>query len=335
MAQATNTFDAYDSVGIREELSNMIALYSRTETPVLTLAGEDNKRAGNATVEWQKDALPAASDKKAVEGDVFSGDSLTATSRLKNYCQIVRADLVISGRADVLNTAGRRTETGYQIRKNGRWLKNCMENTVTKRKIGKVGNSTTAPELAGIPAWVVGNQDGGTAPTLTSGTPSNAGTAATSRVLSWAKVVDAEKDAFEDGGRPDFMPLPPSTIGVVVAFLFGSSSPYAAARNNLSTRERTVKMIGHVTAVTLPLQSSIDLVPDVHMDSGAQSNVMLLDHRRLKVCFLPGRRYAVMNQGKNGDAERKVLLSDFTLKLSDPESHAVVNGIDDDGTVTA
>lgn len=40
MAQPTNTFDSYDQVGIREDLSNIIYNVDPTETPFLTMAAK-------------------------------------------------------------------------------------------------------------------------------------------------------------------------------------------------------------------------------------------------------------------------------------------------------
>lgn len=40
MAQPTNTFDAYDSVGNREDLSDLIFNISPTETPFLSACGK-------------------------------------------------------------------------------------------------------------------------------------------------------------------------------------------------------------------------------------------------------------------------------------------------------
>ena len=36
MAQPTNTFDSYDSIGNREDLTNLISLVAVTETPFLS-----------------------------------------------------------------------------------------------------------------------------------------------------------------------------------------------------------------------------------------------------------------------------------------------------------
>jgi len=68
MAQPTNTFDTYDSIGEREDLSDVIYNISPTDTPFLSSAGKTKSTA--VLHEWQTDALASASTSNAViEGD--------------------------------------------------------------------------------------------------------------------------------------------------------------------------------------------------------------------------------------------------------------------------
>jgi hypothetical protein len=55
MAQPTNTFDSYDAVGIREDLSDIITNISPEETPFYTKCRKTT--ASNTLVEWQTDSL--------------------------------------------------------------------------------------------------------------------------------------------------------------------------------------------------------------------------------------------------------------------------------------
>jgi hypothetical protein len=55
MAQPTNTFDSYDSIGNREDLTNLISLVAVTETPFLS--GLKSEKVTNTFHEWQTLAL--------------------------------------------------------------------------------------------------------------------------------------------------------------------------------------------------------------------------------------------------------------------------------------
>ena len=94
MAQPTNTFDTYDSVGEREDLSDVIYSISPTDTPFLSSAAKTQATA--VVHEWQTDSLAAAVTNNAViEGDEATLDASTATTRLSNSAQIMDKTVVI------------------------------------------------------------------------------------------------------------------------------------------------------------------------------------------------------------------------------------------------
>ncbi|MCP3703744.1 MAG: DUF5309 domain-containing protein, partial [Alteromonas sp.] len=67
MTQATNTFDKYDTIGNREDLSDMIYDVSPTDTPIMTAIRKGT--ATNTLTEWQTDALASAAANAHIEGD--------------------------------------------------------------------------------------------------------------------------------------------------------------------------------------------------------------------------------------------------------------------------
>ena len=89
MAQPTNTFDTYDSVGEREDLSDVIYSIAPTDTPFLSSAAKTQATA--VLHEWQTDSLAAAVTNNAViEGDEATLDASTATeSQLKDVIKSV------------------------------------------------------------------------------------------------------------------------------------------------------------------------------------------------------------------------------------------------------
>ena len=96
MAQPTNTYDTYDSIGEREDLSDVIYNISPTDTPFLSSASKSKSTA--VLHEWQTDSLAAAVSTNAViEGDEATHDAMTATTRLSNSCQIMDKVVVITG----------------------------------------------------------------------------------------------------------------------------------------------------------------------------------------------------------------------------------------------
>ena len=71
------------------------------------------KSTAEATLfEWQTDSLAAADTTNGqIEGDdISSFEAVTATTRVKNYVQISRKTVIISGTQEVVNKAGRKSE---------------------------------------------------------------------------------------------------------------------------------------------------------------------------------------------------------------------------------
>jgi hypothetical protein len=115
MAQPANTFDSYDAVGIREDLSNVIYNVSPEETPFYSKAKKTS--AKNTLVEWQTDSLRASAANAHIEGDATAGEARSATTRLNNRTQIFKNAVVVPDTDEGLDKAGRAKEIAYQTLK--------------------------------------------------------------------------------------------------------------------------------------------------------------------------------------------------------------------------
>ena len=67
MTIIANTFTRYASIGIREELSNIIYNISPEETPFMSNGGRETVR--NTFFEWQTDSLANAAHNYHIDGD--------------------------------------------------------------------------------------------------------------------------------------------------------------------------------------------------------------------------------------------------------------------------
>jgi len=204
MAQPTNTFDSYDMTGLREDLSDVIYDVSPSETPFYSACAK--AKATNTYHEWQTDALRASADNAHIEGDDTAAEARTATSRLGNYTQIFKNAVTISGTDDGLNKAGRAKEMAYQILKVAKEQKLDIEKALFANNARVAGNSTTARELAGAPAWMITNTvfgaNEGADPT---GDGTDARTDETTAVTAFSqtKFDTVMQSIWEQGGKPD------------------------------------------------------------------------------------------------------------------------------------
>jgi hypothetical protein len=113
MALPTNTFATYESIGNREDLSDVIYRIDPTETPFMS--GIEKEKASAVNHEWQTQALAAVNTANAqLEGDDAVADATTSTVRLGNICQISRKTPRVTGTQRAVEHAGRDDEMAYQ-----------------------------------------------------------------------------------------------------------------------------------------------------------------------------------------------------------------------------
>ena len=99
MAIVSNTFQTYQAIGDREDLTDIIYNISPTDTPMMSSIGKE--KASGVLHEWQTDALAAAaSNNHQIEGDEISFGALSPTARINNHTQISRKAVVVSGTQD-------------------------------------------------------------------------------------------------------------------------------------------------------------------------------------------------------------------------------------------
>ena len=188
MAQPSNTFDSYDSVGIREDLQDVIYQISPEETPFYSACKK--VKASNTLHEWQTDTLRGSSDNKHIEGDDTVSEASAATTRLGNYTQIFKNSVSIPDTDEGLKKAGRAAEVAYQTLKIAKEQKLDIEKALFLNNARVAGSSSVARELAGAPAWLITNVN------FQSGN-------------SGANPTGDGTDARTDDGTPLPLPLPP------------------------------------------------------------------------------------------------------------------------------
>ena len=219
MAQPANTFDSYDSVGIREDLSDMIYDVSPEETPFYSKSKK--VKAANTLHEWQTDALRAAAANAHIEGDDTAATARTATSRLGNYTQIFKNAVVIPDTDSSLKKAGRASEIAYQMLKTAKEQKLDIEKALFDNNARVAGNSTTARELAGVPSWLITNTVFGAnegSDATGDGTDARTDETTTLIAFSQARFDTVMQSIWEQGGKPNSVYLSAFQMNLALGF---------------------------------------------------------------------------------------------------------------------
>ena len=307
MAQPTNTFDTYDSVGEREDLSDVIYNISPTDTPFLSSAAKTSSTA--VLHEWQTDALASASTSNAViEGDEATLDAVTATTRLSNSCQIMDKTVVITGTQEAVDKAGRASELAYQIAKKAKELKRDMEAQITTNNAEVTGSATAAREMGSLGAWVATNDVMGTSGT--SGSVGNtARTDGTQRAFTEDLLKSVIKSVWNEGGDPTMIMVGPFNKQKLSGFTGNSTRFDAGAVATLYTSvDVYASDFGQLQVV--PNRFSRD------------RDCYVLDMIYWGIAFL--RDFSMHELSKTGDSEKRQLLVEATLESRNEAASGLV-----------
>ena len=301
MAQPSNTFDSYDAVGIREDLSDLITNVSPEETPFMTKSGKT--RARNTLHEWQTDSLRASAANAHIEGDATTAEARSATTRLGNYTQIFKNAVVVPDTDEGLDKAGRAREIAYQTLKIAKEQKLDIEKALFDNNARAAGNSTTARELAGAPAWLTSNTDfGANEGADPTGDGTNARTDETTTLIAFDqdRFDGVMQSIWENGGNPDTVYLSAFQMNKALAFTGNNNQRSAVQAGD----ERVIKSL----AVYVTPWGTIEFMPSRENRS---RDVFIMQDDMWEVATLrPTKNVAL---AKTGDNTTRQVVTELTL----------------------
>jgi hypothetical protein len=198
------TFTRYDAVGAREDLSDVIYNISPQDTPIMSSIGKTSAKA--VYHEWQTDALASVNTSNAlVEGADATAATLSATTRIGNYTQIVGKTVQVSGTLEAVDKAGRKSEKAYQLAKASAELKRDIEGIITANQGQSAGNSSTARVMGSLLSYIKTNTNKGSG-TTAGADPTTIGvstrTDGTTRTFQESMLKDVVAKVFTSGGTP-------------------------------------------------------------------------------------------------------------------------------------
>ena len=313
MTIVSNTFTTYSAKGIREDLSNVITNIAPEETPFQSNIGRET--ISNTLFEWQTDTLADAAANAQLEGDdVASFDSVTATVRLTNYAQISRKTIILSNTEEVVNKAGRRSELAYQIAKRGSELKRDQEFIFLNGGVAVAGNTTTARVTASLGAFVKTNTDkqtNGVDPSYTT-LPNSARTDGNVRTFTETILKNVIQKVWTAGGTPKILMVGPVNKQRVSGF-----SGIASSRYNINGGDRPATLIGAVDIYV----SDFGQVSVIANRFQRERDAWVIDPDYAKMTVL--RPYQQVELAKTGDAEKRMLLIEYGLKVLAENAHGL------------
>src|SRR4051794_17996713 len=109
------TYQTYQTVGLKEDISDIISNLSPRKTPFQSAIGSD--KCTQPLFQWQEDSLRAAGSNAQVEGADATFVTVVPTVMRDNRTQIFMEAVQVSGSMDASSTYGRAKEMAYQMAK--------------------------------------------------------------------------------------------------------------------------------------------------------------------------------------------------------------------------
>jgi len=317
------------SSNVREDLEDTIWLLDPMDT--WALSNLDHVKATNVFHEWLNDKLAAAAANIVREGDDGTFTTANAATRMGNYCQISNKEFLVSGTMEVVQKAGRRSEVGRLATKLLKELKRDMELALVTNQASSAGGSATGRACAGMESWIAG-------PSLTASaglTPANviiATTNATATTPGFASgLVAAPTDGASTGALTEI---------ALKSALAGSWSAGGNPRVILAGTTQKTAIDGFTGVATRFVdvapkkQASIVGAANVYVSSFGDphmvvlsryvrsSVVLCIDPEYWAVAFL--RNPFTQPLAQTGDAQKRLILSEYTLVCRNPSASAKV-----------
>lgn len=289
-----NVYKTYETVGIREDLNDLIKNISPVDTLFYSSLSEGG--ADQTKVEWQTDALANAAQNKHLEGNVESATAVTATSRIYNMCQIQKKSFMISNTNQKVKKAGRVSEKDYQSAKRGKELAKDVEYAFLQ-EVRSDGAAGTERSMRGILNWVTTNLSKDAGATLNAdGTV----TGGSDRSFTEAIFKGVLLNIYTAGGNPSLVYTTPTLKQVISSW---------ASAGNYRTAVEAKKL---ETAVDVYVSDFGTLKIKPHRLMPAKT-VLILDeaHKGKKATLRPEHRQML---GITGDNESWIIRVEHTLR---------------------
>jgi hypothetical protein len=305
-------YDRYSAIGAREDLTNVIYDISPTDTPIMSSIGKS--KATGVYHEWQTDSLAAATTSNAlVEGASASEATISPTTRLGNYTQIVGKTVMVSGTLEAVDKAGRKSEKAYQLAKASAEIKRDIETIITANQGQAVGTTASTPRKMGsLLSYIKTNTNEGSG-TTAGADPTTIGvstrTDGTTRTFTETILKDVIARVFTSGGTPTTLFVSPALKQVVSGFTGLSAQRYQVPTNGQATILAGADLYQSDFGV-------LQIVPNRFMRT---RDALVLDPEYAALAYL--RPFQTNELAKVGDADKTQILAELTLEVRNEAAH--------------
>lgn len=317
MAAPTNITSTINSVGNREDLSDVIHRVAAEETPVVSAIGR-----GKATArlhEWQTEALatPNAANAQLEGDDVASLDAPNLTARVGNYCQIGRKTGGVTRTQEVVDKAGRKSELNRQKVLKGLELRRDIEASICGKSASRSESGSNPRLSASIMSWLTSNTSrgvGGASGGFSAGIVA-APTDGTLRQFTEDQVKAVRKTSFDNGAKAKI-----AFMGSSLKQRFSAFTGIAQIRKDVTGKGQATIVAG--AEIYVDDFGDLALVPHPYAFT---RDCLLLDADKASVAMLDG--YKTKDLARSGDSDKFMMTVEYTAEVANEKAHGVVADI--------
>jgi hypothetical protein len=324
MTTATEALETYDSLTIREDLSDQENMISPYETPFMSMiAGRTT--ASNTYHEWPLVELAAVdTNNRVAEGTDDPGiDAPTLALRRGNYTQISDKVVKVSDTSQKVDGAANVEKLARQIAYKLKELKRDCESMILDNNaaVPGAGVGATTREAAGLPAFIITNAvraaTGGTAPTLsgtTNGYPDAVGADGTLEALTEDDFNTVIQACWTEGAEVKYSLVGPATKRKISDTFVARSTFYKDADDKKLTLAIDVYESDF---------GQVQIVPDRF---SRESDVFIIDPEYVKIAELqPTRQFPL---ARTGHTDNRLIQKEYTLEVGNEKALGIRAGID-------
>jgi hypothetical protein len=326
MATPAGTFQTYQAIGNKEDVSKIIWNVDPDDTPFISMIGRE--KVVSVLPEWQTDTLAVPAANAQVEGDDVATLTAVPTVRLRNYVQTLAKVVRVSETQRNVEAYGRSDELEYQVEKRMREIKTDLEYAAVGNQQSTAGTTSVARTMAGYESWVASNRTSvGTGTNQSTygysgGTvlaPVDSTVTGTMTETSLRQVIAA---CYTAGGDPEIL-----MAGVAI------KARMSQVLTGIATRYRNVesgKMAQIIGGADLYVSDfgTHKIVPNRVISRGSTSrdrNILVIDPTYWKLGVLQDWR--MKDLAKTGLSDRKIISGEFTLMALNEKSSGKVTDI--------
>lgn len=309
---------------IREDLSDVISMISPYDTPFFSMIG--TVAATSTKHEWLRDSLAAADSGGALEGDEFSGATLTTPTRTSNFTQILRKDFSVTGTNEAVTHAGMASQFSYQMMKALRELARNTEQALLCQDIASNvdGDATNARTMKGLYHQILDADVAVTADNFVFDVVGTDGTGAPANDTTAAALTESDFNTllqrmWEAGVAPDTVLASPAAKRDITAFSGSSIARFNVDKNELvknvmryesdfGTVDVMLERFGPVGGGSSPVADT----NEINAIDGSNS-AFAFERQHINKAIL--RPTVAERLPRSGDSERGMILHELTLQV--------------------